>query len=70
MNETEDEEALARLRQAGCTPEEIARFLQLRQEYAAQHRHRRREKLRPIVVRWLEHIGRLLQEDTPPIPWW
>jgi hypothetical protein len=30
MNETENEEALARLRQAGCTSEEIARFCQLR----------------------------------------
>ena len=70
MNETENEEALTRLRQAGCTPGEIARFCQLRQAYAAQQRCRRREKLRPIFVRWLEHIGKLLQEGTPPIPWW
>ena len=69
MNKTENEEALARLRQAGCTPGEIARFCQLRRVYAAQHRRLSREKLRPIVVRWLEHVGKLLQEGTPP-PWW
>lgn len=70
MNETEDEEALARLRQTGCTPGEIVRFCQLRQAYAAQHRRRRRDQRRSIVVRWLEHIGSLLQESTPPVPWW
>lgn len=70
MNKTEDKEALARLLQAGCTPGEIARFRQLRQEYAVQHRRMRRGKLRPIVVRWLEHLGKLLQEGTPPIPQW
>ncbi len=66
MNETDNEEALARLRQAGCTPGEIARFCQLRQAYAVQHRRRRREKRRSIVIRWLEGVGKLLQEGTPP----
>lgn len=69
MNEIENEEALARLRQAGCTTDEIARFCQLRRVYAKQHRRLRRGKLRPIVVRWLEYVGKLLQEGTPPAPW-
>jgi hypothetical protein len=67
MNKTEDEEALARLRQAGCTPGEIARFRQLRQAYRAQHR--RRGKLRPVLLRWLEGVGKLLPEGMPSIPW-
>lgn len=70
MNETEDEEALARLRQTGYTPGEIVHFCQLRQAYAAQHRRLRRHQRRPVLLRWLEGVGKLLQEGTPPIPWW
>lgn len=69
MNETENEEALVRLRQAGCTTDEIARFIQLRRVYAKQQRRLRRGKLRPLVVHWVEYVGKLLQEGTPPAPW-
>lgn len=70
MNEIENEAALMRLREAGCTPEEIKRFCQLRQAYAIAQRRERWDQRRPLLVRLLEQVGRLLQEGTPSIPWW
>lgn len=70
MNETENEEALTLLRQAGWTSGEIARFCQLRRDYAEQQRRVLRDQQRPTFVRWLGGLGKLLQEGTLPIPWW
>lgn len=70
MNEIENEEALMCLRRAGCTQEEITRFCQLRQAYATQQRCKCRDQRRSLLVRWLEQVGRFLQEGTPSIPWW
>ena len=65
MNKREPEEALAQMRHAGCTPEEIARFCQLRQAYAHRQQGERRSQRRSAVVRWLL---KLLYEGTPEIP--
>jgi hypothetical protein len=70
MNEIANEEALMRLRQAGCTSEEITRFCQLRRAYVTQQKRNYRDGRRSLLVRWLEQLGKLLQDGTPSLPWW
>jgi predicted transcriptional regulator len=70
MNEIANEEALRHLRQAGWASEEIARLCRVRQAYLAQQRRGCPDRRRSLLLRWLEQLGKLLQEGTPSLPWW
>ena len=62
MNDSEKEEALALLRQVGCTSGEIERFCQLRRDYVEKQQRMQRDQRRPAFVHWLL---RILQEGFP-----
>jgi hypothetical protein len=73
MNQMNNEEALAMLREAGCTVLEIERLTQLRRNYRVgelDQAHPNQARLE--FARWLVQTGRLtdqiVEEDAPDAP--